>query len=143
MTRVTFLHGAEDRLAAAARWLTLAWGRREQVLVYAPGVAAERVDRLLWTQNPTGFVPHCFSGDDLAAETPIVIAGDIESIAQDGCLLNLADTVPPGFARFEHLIEIVSGDDAVRMPARERFRFYRERGYAPESIDVREGLADV
>jgi DNA polymerase IIIc chi subunit len=51
----------------------------------------------------------------------------------DDCLLNLSDEIPPGFSRFRQLIEIVSVDDADRLPGRERFRFYRERGYPLEN----------
>jgi DNA polymerase III subunit chi len=42
-------------------------------------------------------------------------------------LINLHETPPPFFSRFERLAEIVSEDGAAA--ARERFRFYRERGY--------------
>ena len=134
MTKVLFLHGASDRLAAAARWLSEASVARRTVLVYAPREeAAERLDRLLWTQAATSFVAHARANSALAAESPIVIAGDIGVLPHDQVLLNLGDEVPPNFARFEELIEVVSDEDDVRLPARERFKFYRERGYAPES----------
>lgn len=134
MTKVLFLHGASDRLAAAARWLSEASVARRTVLVYAPREeTAERLDRLLWTQAATSFVAHARANSPLAAESPIVIAGDIGVLPHDQVLLNLGDEVPPNFARFEELIEVVSDEDDVRLPARERFKFYRERGYAPES----------
>jgi DNA polymerase-3 subunit chi len=134
MTKVLFLHGASDRLAAAARWLSEASVARRAVLVYAPREeTAERLDRLLWTQAATSFVAHARANSPLAAESPIVIAGDIGVLPHDQVLLNLGDEVPPNFARFEELIEVVSDEDDVRLPARERFKFYRERGYAPES----------
>lgn len=137
MTRVLFLHGASDRLAAAARWLGEAVQAKRSVLVYAPmEETAERLDRLLWTQVATGFVPHARAGSPLAAMSPIVIASEISTLPHDQALLNLGDEVPPSFSRFEELVEIVSGEDAVRIPARERFKFYRERGYAPESHDL-------
>ena len=60
MTHIQFLHGAPDRLAAAAEWLRGAWQRRQPALVYVPDAAqANRLDHLLWTQPATGFVPHC------------------------------------------------------------------------------------
>lgn len=136
MTRILFLHGANDRLTAAARWLGEAAAARRAVLVYAPRAeAAAHLDRLLWTQNATGFVPHSRADSPLASESPIVIASELDTLPHDKALLNLSDEVPPGFSRFEELIEIVSTGDDDRLPARERFRFYRERGYAPESRD--------
>ncbi len=137
MTRVIFLHGATDRLAAAVRWLGEAAAAKRTVLVYAPTAdMAERLDRLLWTQAATGFVPHVRAASPLAAESPIVIASQLDALPHDQVLLNLGDEVPPGFSRFEELVELVSSDDNVRLPARERFKFYRERGYAPESRDI-------
>jgi DNA polymerase-3 subunit chi len=68
-----------------------------------------------------------------------VIACDfaaLPALPQDERLLNLADEVPPGFARFQTLVEIVSNEDSVRIPARERFKFYRERGYEIRSKDL-------
>lgn len=137
MTRIQFLHGAPDRLAAAARWVAEACAERRPVLIYAPDASvAERIDRLLWTQAATGFVPHCRAEATLAAATPVLIAGNLDTLPQDQCLLNLGDEVPPGFSRFEELVEIVSTAEADRLPARGRFKFYRERGYAPESRDL-------
>ena len=137
MSKVRFLHGAPDRLAAAAEWLRQAWEERRPVYVFAPEAAqAERLDRLLWTQPAIGFIPHCAGDSPLAGETPIVIAGNPEAAGQFGCLLNLADEVPPAFSRFEELVEIVSGEDSVRLPARERFKFYRERGYTLDNQDI-------
>lgn len=141
MTRIKFLHGAPDRLAAAAEWLRQAWQRRQSVLVYLPAPqGADRLDRLLWSQPATGFLPHCSAGSSLAAETPILLTDRLDDLPQDGCLLNLADELPPGFSRFEELVEIVSTDDSDRLPARDRFKFYRERGYDIDARDIATGL---
>jgi DNA polymerase-3 subunit chi len=141
VTRVKFLHGTRDRLAAAAEWLRQAWSQRRPVLVYIPRAdEADRLDRLLWTQPATGFVPHCGTDSSLADETPILLARDLDQVPFDGCLINLSDQLPPGFARFEELVEIISTDDTDRLPGRERFRFYRERGYAIDALDISGGL---
>lgn len=140
MTRISFLHGAPDRVQAAAQWLQQAWARREPVLVYVPdGDAASRLDRMLWTQPALSFVPHCATDSPLAAETPILLSRQLDAPPQEQCLMNLSNELPANFSRFEHLVEIVSTDDADRLPARERFKFYRDRGYAIESIDIAGG----
>lgn len=141
MTRVQFLHGAADRLAAVAEWLRRSQAERRPVLVYAPQTdVADQLDRLLWTQPAIGFVPHCRASSPLAAETPILLADQLEQLPQDHCLLNLSNEIPPGFSRFEELVEIVSTDDGDRLPARDRFKHYRERGYALESRDISGGI---
>lgn len=140
MTKITFLHGARDRLQAIAAWLGQASSDGRRVLVYVPtGGHREQLDRLLWTHPATGFTPHCRADSDLAAETPIVLASGLDHPMHDECLLNLSDEVPSGFSRFKELIEIVSVEDADRLPGRERFRFYRERGYPLETRDISGG----
>ena len=142
MTRIHFYSNADDRLQAACAWLASAWHERKPVVVFAPETEmAERLDRMLWMQPATGFLPHCTANAALAAETPVLIARQLEEVTRDDCLLNLSDEIPPGFSRFEELVEIVSTDDSVRLPGRERFRFYRERGYALENHNVADGFA--
>lgn len=137
MTRISFLHGAGDRLQAAAAWLGKACRDGQRVLVYAPVEAdLERLDRLLWAHPSTGFTPHCNAGSVLAAETPIVLASRLDKPIHDGCLVNLSDEIPSGFGSFDHLVEIISTADGDRIPGRERFRFYRERGYPLEARDI-------
>lgn len=141
MTSISFLHGAADRIQSAALWLQMAWGRRQSVLVYVPDKEqASRLDRLLWTQPALSFLPHCGSDSPLAAQTPIVLTDRLDEPLQEDCLLNLSDILPQTFSRFGHLVEIVSTDDRDRLPARERFKFYRDRGYAIESRDISGGV---
>jgi DNA polymerase-3 subunit chi len=141
VTRISFLHGAADRIQAAAQWLQQAWAERPPVLVYVPdGAQAAQLDRLLWTQPALSFLPHCRIDSPLAGETPILLTDTLDGALQENCLLNLGNTLPATFSRFEHLVEIVSTDDTDRLPARERFKFYRERGYAVDSRDISGGL---
>ena len=140
MTHIRFYANAQDRLQTAAAWLAASW-QDHPVLIFAPDAdVAERLDRVLWMHPATGFVPHCRADSPLAAETPVLIADRLDVLPQDRCLLNLSNDVPPGFARFEQVVEIVSTDDGDRLPARERFRFYRERGYALENRNVADGF---
>ncbi|WP_126446807.1 DNA polymerase III subunit chi [Sulfuricystis multivorans] len=148
MTRIFFLHGAADRIQAAALWLQRAWLERvlrpakgPAMLVYAPAEEdAERLDRLLWTQPALSFVPHCRADSPLAGETPILITGRLDEPPVDTCLVNLSNELPATFSRFEYLVEVVSTSDADRVPARSRFKFYRDRGYALENHDISGGV---
>lgn len=141
MTQIRFFHGARDRLQAVAEWLARAGSEGRQVLVYVPtGERSEQLNRLLWTHPPTGFVPHCRASDPMAAETPITLAAELDNPLHDNCLLNLSNEIPPGFSRFQQLIEIISVEDEDRLPGRERFRFYRERGYPLENHNISGGM---
>lgn len=139
MTRIDFYVGADDRIAVACRLASKAVQAKTRMLVFVPNeTTLARLDRQLWTQSPTGFVPHCLTNDPLAAETPIVIARNVDDPPLDDVLLNLADAYPPTFARFRRVLEIVSQNDADKSLARDRFRFYRDRGYQIETHDLSE-----
>ena len=75
MTSIDFYFNAEDRLQVACRLAAKAASQNTRMVIYAPdGDTASRIDRLLWTWQATGFVPHCAPHDPLAAETPVLIA---------------------------------------------------------------------
>lgn len=137
MTQVFFYHGAADRILAAAGLIAKACAQKKALLVYAPDPAvASALDRALWVHNPTGFVPHVDAASPLAAETPVLITGNLEQLPQDERLMNLSGEVPPGFSRFSSLIEVVSEVPEIRQPARERFKFYKDRGYEIQTLDL-------
>jgi DNA polymerase-3 subunit chi len=45
--------------------------------------------------------------------------------------------VPPFFSRFHRVAELVDGDEEQRRQSRERYRFYRDRGYALENHPIK------
>ena len=141
MTTIDFYFNAGDRLQVACRLAAKAAAQKKRMLVYAPEPElAARFDRLLWTWQAVGFVPHCSARDPLAAETPVLIAGGIEPLeAPPGgidVLLNLGAESPPHFERFERLLELVGADEEEKKAGRERFRYYKQRGYAIASHDL-------
>lgn len=139
MTQVFFYHGAADKLAAACALLGKAAAQKKPVLVYAPQAeVAGMLDRLLWTQPALGFVPHCRADSPLAAETPILLTDKLDQLPQDERLMNLGPEIPPGFSRFQSLIEVVGQEDDDRSAARDRVKFYKDRGYEVRYFDLSE-----
>jgi DNA polymerase III subunit chi len=130
MTTIDFYTHVGDRLAVAARLAAKAVAQHGRVRVLTPDEAATAaLDRLLWTQPATGFLPHCRLGSAVAAETPVIVDHVLEHDGPADVLINLRDAPPPFFSRFARLAEIVSDDEADAAAGRERYRFYRERGY--------------
>lgn len=137
MTQVFFYHGAADKIAAACALLGGAYAKNKPMLVYAPEKeVASSVDRMLWTHPALAFVPHCRSESPLAGETPILITDNLDNLPQDDRLMNLSQVVPPGFSRFHSLIEVVGQEEADRNSARERVKFYKDRGYEVSYFDL-------
>ena len=130
MTRIDFYFEAEDKLQVACRLSAKAAQQKLRVLIYTADEAeAQRIDKMLWTWQATGFLPHCMTRSPLAAETPVLITLNPEDTPHDEVLMNLNFDWPPAFSRFQRLVEIVGRDDEDREAARGRFRFYRDRGY--------------
>jgi len=137
MTSIDFYFNADDRLQVACRLAGKAMAQKKRVLIYAPDAqTAQSLDKLLWTWPATGFVPHCAAHDALAAETPVLIAAGGDAPAGCDILLNLSPECPPHFERFERLLELVGPAEEERKSGRERYRHYRDRGYAIVNHDL-------
>ena len=139
MTEITFYTFADNPLDVARRVAAKAHGQGKQVMIYAPDAAvADAIDRLLWTTPALGFVPHCRDSDALAGETPVLIGTDTHAVRQADVMINLHTGQPPAFARFERLVEIVGLNEAGVEQGRQRYRFYKTRGYALQTHDLRQ-----
>ncbi|MBX3706468.1 MAG: DNA polymerase III subunit chi [Pseudomonadales bacterium] len=130
MTRVDFyiLKDVDQDAARrfACRLALKAVANGHPVHVHTDGAAAaDVVDELLWQYPEHRFLPHeCETARTGVA--PVVI-GWSQPDTPDGLMINLADEVPGFFGRFERVAEIVV--QARRDVGRERYRFYRDRGY--------------
>lgn len=130
MTRIDFYSSAEPKLQVACRLTAKAVQQHMHVVIYAPDEdTARSMDKMLWTFQATGFIPHCMASHALASETPVVIVREDGEMPHHKLMVNLHAESPHAFSRFERLIEVVSGDDNDRQLARSRYRFYRDRGY--------------
>ncbi|MBY0270581.1 MAG: DNA polymerase III subunit chi [Burkholderiales bacterium] len=137
MTQIDFYTQAGDRLHTACRLTAKARSHGLRVTLYCPDHdTASRLDRLLWTVPATGFLPHCAPDDKLAAVTPVLIDSSGETHLHDEMLINLHSEWPAFFSRYQRLAEIVTRDDADRVQARSRYKFYRDRGYTIRTHDL-------
>lgn len=141
MTRVDFYvlrQGAEgNRYTLACRLVEKAFQQSRRVFIHtASEEVSLHMDRLLWTFRQGSFIPHGMLHRSDAALTPVLIGHQSDPGEEHDVLVNLSDQVPPFFSRFERLLEPL--DQAVESLAagRERFRYYRERGYPIEHHDI-------
>lgn len=133
VTRIDFHTNVGDPLAYACRLARKAYASGRALVVLAEPQRLAAFDEQLWTFAPLEFVPHCMAKSALAQETPVVLASDLNDVPHHQVLVNLGAPVPAQFARFERLIEIVGNESDELAAGRERFRFYRDRGYAIET----------
>lgn len=130
MTQVDFYVGSSSPYDVVFQICQKALLREWKVRVLTASSEESRaLDEHLWQRPQLGFVPHCRLGNELQHETPIWIG---ESLSHEGpadVLINLHPEVPPFFAQFLRLAEVVGHQDALKTAGRERYRFYQQRGY--------------
>jgi len=137
MTQIDFYAQAGDKLQTACKLVAKARSLGLRVTVFCPDRdMASRLDKLLWTASATGFIPHCRPDDRLAPVTPVLIDTDGKAEGHDEVLINLHSEWPASFSRFQRLAEIVGTEDEDRAAARNRYRFYRDRGYSIRTHDL-------
>ena len=138
MTDVAFHFNAPDRMAYACRLLRKAVGSGASVVVTGSSDTLQQLDLALWTFSSTDFVPHCQLDSDagVVAASPVLLAASLEAVPQRQVLLNLGESVPDGFERFERVIEVVSLDQQDRQLARARWKQYTDRGHAITRHDL-------
>ncbi|HYA20670.1 MAG TPA: DNA polymerase III subunit chi [Burkholderiales bacterium] len=137
MTQIEFYSHAENKLQVACSLCARVLQQGTRVMIYTPdSETTEKLDKLMWCYPAIGFIPHCRATDRLAEDTPVIIDHIAEPLPHDELLLNLHSGLPPFFSRFQRLIEIVSTDKIDSEAGRERFRFYRDRGYEIRHYDL-------
>ena len=141
MTRIDFYVLTDDasfeREIFACRLAEKAFRLGHTLYIYTDdGGTARRMDELLWTWRDQSFLPHSLSQPGV--EAPILIGHDEPPDSNTGLLINLASQAPEFFPRCTRVAEIVGADAEQRKQSRERFRFYRDQGYAPETHNLGE-----
>lgn len=137
MTRVDFYilsrPANEPVLTLACRLAEKAVEQKYEVLINTQSDDdSSRLNDLLWTFSQGSFLPHRMLGGNSPTDQgePVSIGSGREP--PDGrwdLLINLASEVPGFFGRFERVAELVGPEESDKAAGRERFRYYRDRGY--------------
>lgn len=136
MTKVDFYTGSTDKLRTACQLSHKAMQSGVRVVLSAPDEATEALDKMLWQFPATAFIPHCRSNAADAEQMPVVLDSGGERFPHHELLISLHNECMPFFSRFERVIEIVGSDDEDSRLGRERFKFYRDRGYELSHTDL-------
>lgn len=137
MTKVDFYTGANDKLQTACLLSHKAMQNGLRVLLHTPDEStAAMLDKMLWEIPSAAFIPHCRSTDSEASDMPVIIGHHPEPFPHSEILISLHSTCLPFFSRFERVIEIVGLETEDARLGRERYGFYRERGYEMRHFDL-------
>ena len=143
MTRIDFYiieNGSEQATETFICRLTeKAWSRNNDVYIHAMDEQhAAKYDELLWTFSEESFVPHQRiqnSTNNTEIKNIQIGHSDTEETPTTchDVLINLNHDTPSFFSQFERVAEIITSDETSRSKGRERYQFYRDRGYALET----------
>jgi len=141
MTRIDFYilqsNTPQARAQFACRLTEKAYSQANRVYLHAADAGqATQLDTLLWTFRQGSFVPHQQHDAAHSGDCPVVIGHQHEPEDHNQVLINLDQQVPLFFSRFERVVEIVDEDENTRQRGRERFKFYRDRGYDLHSHNI-------
>lgn len=135
MTQVDFyVMPGEDVTALetlACRIAQKAWDQGNRVYIHTRDPQqASRLDTLLWTFRQNSFLPHqLVDRQEIDDEAPVLIGFGQDPGAATEVMINLAPDVPSFAGRFARVTELVNEHQEIRSKARERYQYYRDRGY--------------
>jgi DNA polymerase-3 subunit chi len=147
MTRIIFHVNVPQPLEYACRLLRKAYRVGAKMAVWGAPETLQALDRLLWTFDPTEFIPHATllswggHGPEIEPEgpgIPIYLLTDVQATPSSVVfLLNLHDKVVEPLNQFERVIEIISNQEPHLQSARQRWKRYVAAGYSPEKHEAK------
>jgi len=137
MTRIDFYQLNPERHRyeqVVCRLCEKAWEQKQLTLLLTEDAAqSQMLDQRLWTFSDDSFVPHdSEDSDDFV--TPILIHDNPDPAGERQLLINLSASVPPYFAQFERVIELVTEENKAQ--ARQHYSYYKERGYPLNHVNL-------
>ncbi len=137
MTSIEFYTGIADPIAATHRLARKVYASGHRLRIATPDEATTALlDRALWETPEDAFVPHCALASPLREATPIIVDHSNDHDGPADVLISLCAQPPKYFARFERVFEVVGVDTALATAGRERWAFYKSRGYPLKHTDL-------
>lgn len=157
---ITNINTLDDYFNFACRLTEKAFRKQCDVYLHTANEAhMTALDELLWTFRPNSFLPHISENNTekntensaenssetnisnehneknphmAPATSEILVACSGDPREHHDVLVNLTEQTPECFSRFTRVAEVVMGNDQAKAKSRERYKYYRDRGYPLE-----------
>lgn len=142
MTRISFYilksSELEQRQAFACRLVEKAYHQGKQIYIHTEDAEqSAALDEALWAIRPDSFVPHEQLQTDGDNSSPILIGhGDATPPRLMNVLVNMTASQPLFFSQFERVAEVIDDNAPIKQAGRERFQFYKQRGYELDTFHI-------
>lgn len=144
MTRVRFYTQVTHPPSLIASLSEKALAQQHFVTVYAHDEAhAKQISDFLWQLPAPSFIAHAMANEPHSKRSALQLAWQTDHIQQDDILLNCQAQQPLFFGQFKHVFEIVSTDPNDMVAGRQRYAFYRDRGYPIKHINQQEHMSET
>lgn len=138
MTYIDFYFNVENKFNKIHEIIEREIVRKRKIFIHVDDLSgAKALSDFLYTASPASFLPH--SVGHYEEMTPIHIDWDHKFVSDD-FMINLKSEILPSFSRYLRLIEIVSQNEEDKKTARDRLKFYRDRGYEIQLIDAKKEM---
>lgn len=133
MTLIEFYFNVADKHSKIAQLAQRCMDRGEKLTILCPDQpSSQELKHYLQSQMPLSLS----STWSTPADLPLHLHWQLSEISHDDVLINLQHPAPKQFSSYLRTIEIVGELEADKRDARERYKFYRERGYEISHIDT-------
>jgi len=130
MTEVAFYTNVLDETRLIGKLLHKAHnlGRKLHISV-RDALEREKIAKNLYGAEPTSFFGISTSPYDVHDLTSVIIS-DISDYGHNDIIVNLTSEIPDHFSAFKRVIEIVNQNEENISAGRNRYRWYKDRGYS-------------
>lgn len=126
----------EQRLVLACRLADKAYRNGHKVYMHcANDTQARQLDDLLWSFQPSSFVPHALT-TAAPADSPVRIGSGEQRWSNGDVLINLNDIIPADFSDYARVLEVVVQDARVLDITRQLWRQYKQAGCDPQRREL-------
>jgi DNA polymerase-3 subunit chi len=138
MTYIDFYFNVENKFNKIHEIIEREIVRKRKIFIHVDDLSgAKALSDFLYTASLASFLPHSIGHYE--EMTPIHIDWNHKFVSDD-FMINLKSEILPSFSRYLRLIEIVSQNEEDKKTARDRLKFYRDRGYEIQLIDAKKEM---
>jgi DNA polymerase III subunit chi len=134
LTNVLFIFNVKDKWSVLHNLILKNLQKKRTTLVFCSNKKeGDGLSEYFWNNSPSNFLAH--QVNQVCMNEMICIASE-KVDWMDDTLINSTDSMVNGFNRYLKLVELVTEDEAAKIKARERYKFYKDCGYRLSSMDV-------
>ena len=141
MTKIDFYILSDESKQAqnlfACKLIEKAYHLGHQIFVYCQTQElAFEIDELLWSFEPSSFIPHNLQGEGPRNLPAVQIGFGEDALGYQDILINLSHEVPHFYKQFKRVCEIIPNQDDVKQFKRQCFRYYKEQKHAIQTHEI-------